>query len=80
MKFDTVHAEKFNNQQKDYLEMNLKDNLFQSKQSIDINKCKQPTATLDTFLLDPVGESNPNIQFGYNPQTIYYNTQGKVPG
>ena len=48
--------------------MNLKDIL---DQSIDVNKQKHPTGTLDTTFLKPVGEENPYVQLGSILQTIF---------
>ena len=62
---------KVNNEQKKAWIKNLKEILFEEKQSIDANKSEHPTGTLYTTLHKPAGEANPYDRFGYGPQKIY---------
>lgn len=43
-----------------------------------MNKYEKPTGTLTTISLKPTGEEKPNVQFGYIPQTFFYQTRGQV--
>ena len=59
---------------------NSKEILDQEKQSIESKKSEHPTWTLVTTFHKAAGEANLYAHFGYNPQTISNNTQGKVSG
>ena len=56
---------------------NLKKIIYQSNQSIYINKQLNLTVTLVTIFRNPAGEANPYVQFGCIPQTICNSTQGQ---
>ena len=59
---------------------NLKENLYQEKQEIDVNYQLQPTVTLAMTFHKPAGEANTHVQFGYDLHTICNNTWGQVSG
>ena len=40
----------------------------------------RPNGTLATTFIKPAGEVNLYVLFGYGPQTILYNNQGKLSG
>ena len=63
-----MKCELVNNQQNKAIKKNLKDILYQAKQSIDVNKSEPPTSTLSTTFHNPKGEANPHFQFIYVPQ------------
>ena len=67
-----------NNQQKKACSINLKDFLYQWKQSIEVNDKLQTTRTLAKTLLEPTGEENLYVQFVYVQQKICNHTQGQV--
>ena len=56
---------------------NLKNILYKSKQSIDVNKSENPTDTLSITFHKPSGESNSYVWFEYVSQKILYHTWGK---
>ena len=49
-------------------------------QSIDDEKCNHKNGTLTMIFLNPIGEENLCVQFGYIPQKICYHNQGQVSG
>ena len=79
MNADKVNTKiQINNKQSNCCVVNLKEILYQSKQSIDVNMQFHPTGTLATTLLNPPGEENPYVQFLYGPQKIFNHTQGQL--
>ena len=43
-------------------------------------KYKLPTGSVDTALLNPAGEANTYVRFGYGPHKIWNNIQGNFSG
>ena len=79
MDTDTINSKtKVKNIQSKYLLMNLKVILYQSKKSTGVNNYEHPTGTLVTNFINPVGEANLYVRFGYVPHTVFYHTQGQV--
>ena len=55
-----------------------KDILYQSNQSIDVNKSEHTTDTLSKIFHKPVGEANPYVLFEYGPHKICEHNRRKV--
>ena len=69
-----------NNQQRNYCDNNLKDVLYQAKQSIPVNKKLHPAGTLVKIFQKAAEGANPYVRFGYVPQTVFNHTRGEVLG
>ena len=68
---------RFNNKQRKSWLIRFKDIFDKPEQSIYANKHENPTGTLVTTLLNPVGGANPYSWFGYVPQNIYFKCKEK---
>ena len=60
--------------------MILEEILYQLKKSVEVKKYEHPTSTLAMNFLEPTGEENMYILFGYVPHKIFYHTLGQVLG